>query len=487
MRNRLKNLASDTMTYGIFTMVGRFLTFLLAPLYSNFLSMNEFGEFAFIFTAIPFINVIYSFGMESAFFRFYSKDDLSETKKVFTHAFLTMAAVSFIISALIFAFADSIALKVIELENGPLLIKITAFIPFLDTLMLVPYGLLRMTRQVRRFSIIRFSLVVIAVALNVLFVIILGQGLQGVLIAQAISSLIGALIFFRDILKHMLFKFERALFMQMLKFGIPTIPASFSAIILSVADKLILKSMADLSELAVYSMNYKLGIPMMLMVTMFEYAWKPFYLTHYEDKDSGSLFSRVLTYYTLLSAIIFLTVSLFIEFIVKMPFIGGRFINPNFWEGLYIIPIILGGYFFNGVFTNFAAGFHITKKTKYLPLAVGSAGILNITLNIIFIPTLGYEASAWATLIAYIFSALILYLFTLKIYPLKYEWKRLGLIIFSALGVYFAAIKLSAGMDIWLSFGIRAAAALTFVALLWLFKFFTPSEINGMKRLFRRG
>jgi len=166
-----------------------------------------------------------------------------------------------------------------------------------------------------------------------------------------------------------------------------------------------------------------------------------------------------------------------------MPFVGGKFINPNYWEGMGIIPIILGGYFFNGIFNVLSAGFNIEKKTDYLPIAVGVAAIVNIGLNFLLIPIIGYWGAAYATLIAYFISAVLLYYFTKKVYFIKYEFKRLFLIIFLTLVIYYSFTFITQGLELWLSFVLKTAALLIFVILLKLFGFFTSSEISGIKRL----
>jgi O-antigen/teichoic acid export membrane protein len=224
---------------------------------------------------------------------------------------------------------------------------------------------------------------------------------------------------------------------------------------------------------------------MMLFVSVFEYAWKPFYLSHYDDKDAKQLFARVLTYFTLASAAVFLVTGMFIEYIVQMPFIGGKFIKPEYWVGMGIIPIILGGYFFNGLYNNFAAGFQINKKTEYLPIAIGISAIINIGLNFLLIPVFSYWGAAWATLIAYFCSAVILYLFARKIYPIVYEWKRVGIIISTAIIIYSASMVLTSEMSLSISFLFRMIAIIIFFLLLYAFKIFSPAELRRLKQMLR--
>ncbi len=484
--SRIRELASDTLIYGVFTIVGRFLTFLLTPLYTNYLSIVEFGDIGYIFAILAFMNIIYGFGMDSAYFRFFDPDKKEKSRNVFTHSYITIAAVSLITSSACIVFSGNIAPLITELPNGRELIILAALIPFLDALMIIPYSRLRITRKAKRFALTKFFLVVIAVGLNFLFVVHMKLGAVGVLYAQVIANAVGASIFLPTIVRRIKFKIDFTLLMQMLRFGLPTMPAMISGMILQVGDRWILKPLTDSTQFAIYQCNYKLGIPMMLFVSVFEYAWKPFYLTRYKDADAKKLFSRVLTYFTLMAAGIFLITGMYMDFLVRVPFVGGKFINPEYWGGMGIIPLILGAYYFNGVFNNVACGFHIEKKTEYLPIAVGIAAGVNVAINFILIPEIGYWGAAWATLAAYFTSAAILYVFARKVYRIRYEWKRLLTIIILAAAVYSSSMEFSGGMSLTNSFIIRTAGIALFVVCLGAFGFFTKDEIRGIKGLFKR-
>lgn len=481
MRKKLIALGTDTITYGIFTIIGRFLSFLLYPLYTNFIPKNEIGEIANIFSIIAFINIIYTFGMESAFFRYYKEKD---SKIVYTHSFITITIISGLISFLLLLNTVDLSLL---LTGGNISIETMALaclVPFFDSLLVIPYAQLRMERKAFRFASTRFITVLIAVLLNLLFVAYLKYGTYGIFLAQLISSIVGLLILLPNIIKNIKFKFDKDLFHSMLRFGLPTIPASLSAIALQVADKPIMRALAGAEQLGLYAVNYKLGIIMMLLVSVFEYAWKPFYLSNYKNKDSNELFARILTYFTIISAILFLTISLFLNYIVQIPFIGGKLINPAYWQGLSIVPIILAGYYFNGVFNNFAAGIHIAKKTEYLPIAVGIAGIANIALNFILIPIFGIWGAAWATFFAYLLSAAIIYYFSNKYYPIKYEFKRLGIIIISVIVIYSINLLIIEEFSGFYIILIKIALILSFFLLLIIFKFFDSKELSYLRKVF---
>jgi O-antigen/teichoic acid export membrane protein len=234
-------------------------------------------------------------------------------------------------------------------------------------------------------------------------------------------------------------------------------------------------------------MNYRLGIPMMIFVSMFEYAWKPFYLSHFRDLEAKELFAKVFTYFTICSMVLILLWTFSLDFIIRMPFIGGKFVNPTYWVGLPIVPIVLWGYYFNGVFTNFNAGFLIEKKTNYLPIIVGIAAILNVVINILVIPKYNIYGAAWATFIAYLVEAVLIYYFTLKVYPIKYEWNKVFKVILIA-GVLLLIDRYFYSTDITLLilFAERLVLLTLFVLLLFYFKIIKIAEFSFIKRFINK-
>ncbi len=483
MLGKLRTLASDALIYGLTTILVRFMTFLLTPLYSNYLTKTEIGVYSDLFAVLGFITIIYCVGLDTSFFRFFARDNLNRTKEVFSYSFWGIFAVSGFCTAMVFIFADSIAVYFPEINTkfGSSVIRVAAFIPFCDVLTFVPYAVLRMNRRAKVFAGLKIMTVAVNVIATYLMIVVFKMGIMGIVIAGIISSGFALLAFMPIIVKWLTpLRGGKALFREMLAFGLPTVPSSLSLMILQLADRPIMKSIGGAEMLGMYSVNYRLGIPMMLFVAVFEFAWRPFYLTHHEEADSKVLFSRILTYFTLCCAIVFLLVSFGMEYVVSIPFVGGKFINPAFWSGMGIIPIVMGGYFFNGLYVNLAAGFHITKRTRYLPAATVIAAVSNVVLNIILIPKYGIYGGAWATFGAYFLSMIVLYYYSRKVYPVPYEWNRIFLIIGVTLGVFGGVTALPD--IIW----IKVAAIFVLIAFFYFTGFFTAEEIGAMKRLVRR-
>jgi O-antigen/teichoic acid export membrane protein len=323
MREKLRSLASDTAVYGASTIIQRFLTFLLTPLYTNYLTMSELGVVSNVYALIAFVNILYAFGFESAFMRFYRGDN-NEKALVFTQSFVPVVGIAACMSGILYVLrAHTAPFAGIGPDAPSSLFALVLLIPFLDAVSIIPFAQLRMERKARRFATYKVLSVVVNIALNVILVVGMALGSRGVFIAGACSSLVSVILVAPHIARGLRRGASRL--RELAAFGIPTIPSGFASMLLQVADRPILTAMTTPLIVGLYNANYRLAIPMMLCVSVFEYAWKPFYLQHAEDDDAPVLFGRIFTYFTLMSALVFLLISLFASVVVQLPFPGGAY------------------------------------------------------------------------------------------------------------------------------------------------------------------
>lgn len=488
MKEKLKELAGQTVTYGIFTIVGRFLTFILFPLYINFLPKSAYADIVILYSYIGVLNILYASALESAFFRYYDKDDLQQSRSVFSHSFFTILIFGLIISGTIFIFSDSLTFILSgEIKNTADLIRLAAFVPLIDAIQFIPFGLLRMTNKARSFVIIRFIHVIIFVTLSYIAIAVLGMGVFAVLGIQLIASLITLAIHSRRIIENLTFTYDSKLMKLLLKYGVPTLPAALSTIFLNVADKPVVKEFAGSDAQAVYSANYRLGIPMLLFITAFDYAWRPFFLNNYKNEGSNDLFSKILTYFTLMGALIFLSFSFFVKYIVQTPFIGkGKLLPDDYSGGMVIIPIILLAYWFNGMYNNFSASLHIAKKTKYLAYSIVTGTLIYFAIMFLTVPVYGYIGAAWATLAGFATNAILIYYFAHKSYHIQYDWIKISIIAILTTLIYFVNHTFSFNFGTLADIFFKISLLVMFLLLLRLFGFFTKQEIAAIKKLFRR-
>lgn len=487
MIDKLRALTSDTLIYGMSTILGRFLTFLLTPIYTNYLTKAELGETAYLYSLIAFVNIIYGFGLDSAFFKFFDKHQSEKTQRVFSAAFGLIFIVSGVLTLLITVSSTSCAV-VLDVWSRPQgmgdIVALAAWIAFYDALTVIPYSALRMERKAKRFAVTKFAVIVINVIANLILVVVMKQGIMGVFISGLISSIVGLLLVTPEIAAFLRTELDKPLLRAMLAFGLPTIPSGFAAMMLQVIDRPIMQMMSGADEVGMYQANFRLALPMMMAVTMFEYAWKPFFLSHSSAHEARVLFPRILTYFTGVCSVIFLATALFMEYVVTMPFIGGRFINPAYWSGLGIIPIILLAYFCLGIYTHLTAGIYIRKRTTYLPVATGVAAGAKVLLNLALVPFFGMWGAAWATVAAYGVSAFLLCRMSVRIFPVQYEWMRVLVIVGLTMIVFFVVTIFTAHTSLLVALSARAVSVFV-PALVFLLFFLHADEHAGLHRFVR--
>ncbi len=425
MLPQIKQLGKETAIYGISTIIGRFLNFLLVPFYTNVLKPDQYGIVTTIYAYIAFLNVIYSYGMESAYLRYASSLEIGDKKENFSTPFISIFFTSLIFSTLIHLFSNEIANVIGIPGKFSICIRYSAWILFFDAVCIIPLAYLRLESKAFIFSLIKITNIVVNVALNILLLLKFKLGIYGIFISGLVASAFTFVMLTPVILRNFSFSFLKNLYFELLKFGLPYIPSGLSAMIIQVVDRPILKALTDDSTVGIYQANYRLGIFMMLFVSMFDYAWRPFFLRSSNRPDAKILFSKVLTYFVLSASFLFLLVSFFIEDFVRIKILGRYIIHPDYWRGLGIVPIVLLGYLFNGIYVNLIAGIYIEKKTKYLPYITGLGAISNIIGNYALIPLFGMYGSAWATFISYFTMAISLFVIVQRIYPIRYEYKKL--------------------------------------------------------------
>lgn len=496
MRQQLRQLSGDTAIYGISTIVQRFLSFLLTPFYTHVLTPGELGIQATIYVMISFVLIIANAGMESAYFRFVSSaESEDERRRVYWSAFgvnIVAASGIALVMALLPGGANGLAALGLD-SNRYDLIRMAAAIVLLDSSAAIAFAALRMERRARTFGGIKVATIIVNVGLNIWFVAVLHMGIQGVFLAGILQSLFQLLVLLPYIVRHLPIRFSRDTAGSLLRFGLPTIASGLALIALQGIDRPIMRALAGEATVGLYQAGYRMGIVMMIFVSMFEFAWRPFFLQQAGEPNARALFSRIFTYYNLVAAAIFLVGSFFTIVIttVPVPFTGGRsIIAPNFWEGLSVVPIVLAAYLVSGWYTNFIVGIYIEKKTHALPWITGLGALVEALLCFILIPTIGYVGGAWGTLAAYLVMSLVLLSYVQRFYRVDYEWRRVAKIIIAAAIVY-AADRIVAGPWVdgrsWEGVGVHIGALLLFPIILYLFGFFRPGELAELrKRIGRR-
>jgi O-antigen/teichoic acid export membrane protein len=425
MIEKIFRLGKETAVYGLSTVVGRLLNFLIVPFYANVLLPAENGIISNIYAYIAFVTVLFTYGMEPAYMRFVSSLEMGNKKQNFSVPFLSLLATSVLFAAAIHWNAAALCGWIGVDRSFFRLVQYSGWILCFDALSVIPFASLRMDQKAKKFASLKVMNISINLVLNLVLILGVGMHAEGVFLANLIASAVTFVIMMGVVFNNFTFQFPHGLYKDILKFGLPYIPAGLAGIAMQVIDRPIVKALTNDATLGIYQINYRLGIFMMLIVGMFDYAWRPFFLHHAKEPDAKKLFAKVFTYYVLGAMCIFLPVSFFIGDIVRMHIFGKQFFPPVYWPGVSIVPWVLLAYVFTGAYTVFVVGVYLEKKTKYLPLVTGAGALLNVIANFILIPKIGILGAALATLLSYIVMASGMYIASQKFYYVTYEWKRI--------------------------------------------------------------
>jgi O-antigen/teichoic acid export membrane protein len=478
MKEKLKELTKDTAIYGISTMLGRFLNFILVPFYTNVFAPSDYGVVILIYSYIAIFNIIFIYGMDAAFLKFAAFKDIGDEKDNFSTPFLSVLATSVLFCGMIILLKTPIASFVELNSNLNYLITLSALILFFDANTVISFLKLRLERKAKLFSFIKVISILFNILLNVFLILKLKWGIEAIFISNLVASILSFILLIPTLVKNFKFSFHSVLFKRLLKFGLPYLPAGLGMMLVQVIDVPILEKLTDVKTVGIYKANYKLGIFMMLFVNMFQYAWQPFFLTNAKEENAKEIFSKVLTYFSIVGSLMLVLLSLFISDIVKINFAGFSIIGAKYWEGLYIVPVILLAYLFNGLYVVFSAGIYIEEKSIYAPIVTGLGALTNVVANYILIPQLNIMGAAIATLLSYVVMATGYYIVTQKFYKINYDLMKLTKITIGVIfiGVVYYLLMYGDFLNIY----YKIILAIIFVSYIWL-QVFEKNEMNFIK------
>ncbi len=447
MFDKLKQLTKDTAIYGVSTIVGRFLGFLLVPLYTNVFTTSDFGVYSNLYIFMAVFNVVLLYGMDSAFLKFAAMPVMGDEKDNFSTPYLSVLCVSFLLSGSIILFKAPIYSVLDVPPDFYYLIYLVGPILFLDAIGVIPFIKLRLEHKAKKFAAFKMINILVNVSLNLYLILKLKWGIEAIFFSNLAASLASFLLLFPSVIKSLRIKIHTQLLKRLLKFGLPYFPAGLAAMLIQGVDRPILTHLTDLGTTGLYAANYKLGIFMMLFVSMFQYAWQPFFLQNAKETNAKEIFSKVLTYFTVAAALIFIVLSLFISDIAKISFYGHSIIGKEYLSGLNIVPVILFAYIFNGIYYILMAGIYIEEKSIYVPMMTGTGAVVNIALCFILIPVWGIMGAALATLASYLIMAVGYFVITQKFYKVNYEYAKIGKLFISiaiVAGIYYSQLAVNA-------------------------------------------
>jgi len=482
MYRKIFTLTKHSIVYGLGYIFTRSIGFVLLPVHTNYLSTAEYGIVGLLFASLAILNVIYRYGIDVAFLRFFVlEEEKVEKKRVFSTAFLSILVLGILFSLIMNIFPQFLSRAIFQDQSYVLLIRLSSGILIADALVEIPFRVLRAEEKSLCFCLLKFLNVAVNFGLNILFIIHLHKGIQGVFLANLISAVFTLITVFPIIFKWIKVSIVLNKLKELLGFGIPYIPSLLSVIIMGQIGRFFLDRMVSAEATGIFNAGYKLGMFMSLVVTAFRFAWHPFFLSVSKEDNAKEIYRKVLTYFTVVIGFIFLTICFFLEEIVHIRVFGITLFGEKFLPGISIVPIVMLAYVAYGFYINFIVGIYMEKKTVYLPFITGSGAAVAIISNFIFVPLWGIIGAAVSTFMAYMSMAIILYLINQKLYTIKYEFNKILKIILFYTLLYLLGIIVFNNLFI-----IKICLLLSVFPFLWIFGILNKEEKGIIRTFFHK-
>lgn len=499
----IKKLAGQTLVYGLGTIAPRLLNYLLlTPFYTEIFEKNQYGVVTELYAYVAFLMVILTYGMETTYFRFVEKE--ADKNRVFSTSALALLFSSLFFMMMVLLFNQSIA-GWIKYDSNPEYISMLGVILAIDAFISIPFARLRHENRPMRFTLIKMVNVIINIVLNILFFVIMPRmagagssswmlefynpeiGVGYAFIANLVASGVSVLMLLPQILK-IRFDFDFKMFRSMLAYSWPLLIIGIAGMINEVSDKFVFKFLAAvppgvenpdeyiMSMVGVYGANTKIAVLMTLFTQMFRFAAEPFFFKEAGKKDSSKTIADVTKFFTIFGLIIFLLVMLYLD-------LFKHFINSRYHEGLFVVPIILFGNLFLGIFYNLSVWYKLKDLTHYGAVIALIGASLTVLINVIFVPVYSYGASAWAHFITYLVMMIICYFWGQKHMPIPYNLKRIGFYFGIAIGLWLLGTCVPDSMNDIVKYLINTLLFLTFIVIVLMKENFIADFLRKRKTI----
>ena len=441
----LKSLAKDTAIYGLSSIVGRFLNYLLVPLYTSSLSAASggYGVITNMYAYSALLLVLLTYGMETTFFRFANKEG-EDAGKVYSTILIAVGSTSVLFVALVLLFLSPIS-SAMGYAGHPSYVWVMALTVALDAFQCIPFAYLRYKKRPIKFAAFKMLFIILNILLNLLFFLVLpalyashpdtvgaiynpevGAG-YAFYINLACTATI-TFCFYKE-LTGFRYSFDKALMRRMLSYSWPILVLGIAGILNQAADKIlfpyIYKGANAHEQLGIYGAASKIAMIMAMITQAFRYAYEPFVFGKAKDSDNRDTYAKAMKYFIIFTLLAFLMVVGYMDILKHI-------IGRDYWSGLRVVPIVMAAEIMMGIYFNLSFWYKLIDKTIWGAWFSGIGCAVLITINIVFVPRFGYMACAWAGFAGYATAMLLSYLVGQKYYPIRYNLKEIGIYVLMA-------------------------------------------------------
>ncbi len=483
MIERFRHLLRHSVFYGIPGIARRLVGFLLIPLYTRYLTPSDYGIVALAGLIQTVLSQVQFLGLPSAMTRSYillGEEEADRRETVATGSW-TLLGFSILLGVGLALWARPLARLVFDdPEQARFVWLIALGMPFF-AIESVRFTMFRILQASKAYAIVGFASLFVGVALTIWLVVVKKMGAYGMMLASVGTTAVVAIVYIPWFIGALKARFRPRLLQDMLEFGLPLVPAGLAIWVFDLVDRYILRLYRTMDEVGLYSLGYRFGMVVVLITMAFRTAWPQVVFTQGREDEEGAkrFFAHTLTYYFVVTGFVALGVSTLADDAIRL-------LTPSaFHAAAGVVPIIALSYAIHGSFIILEVGIDLKKRTGFIPVFTGLAAALNLGLNLILIPPYGMYGAAWATLAACFVLPVAYYLINQKIYPINFEWGRIGVALLAALAVFVAAKMIDTGWPL-LDAAIRLIMVLSYPGLLWVLPFPLPQERAQILRWVRR-
>lgn len=478
MSVEMKSLAKETAIYGLSSIIGKFLNWLLVPLYTFVLAQSsDYGIVTNLYSWTALLVVILTYGMETGFLRFANKKEFS-VNTTYTTTLTSIGTTSLIFAVICVIFAQPIATQLGYPAHSEF-ISMLAIVIAMDTFSSIPFAYLRFKGQAFRFAVLKMVFVVFNIFLNIFFLVLCPKimewqpelvswfyspnyGVGYVFVSNIIATAIQTLCLFPQFFAER-YNFDKNVLKQLLSYSLPLLVLGIAGIMNQTIDKIIFPFLMDdplkaSSELGIYGACFKIAMVMMMFTQAFRYAYEPFVFSKHQNRESVGAYADAMKFFVIFAWLIFLGITFYLD-------IFKYIIRSDYWEGLKIVPIVLCSYIFQGIFFNLSIWYKLTDKTKYGAYFSIIGLIITLIINVVFVPRFSYMASAMASLVCYFVIMIISYVVGQKYLKIPYDLRSVALYSIVAIAMYMSSTIIHFELE-FLNYIYKTILLILFVAMI---------------------
>lgn len=457
----LKSLAKETAIYGVSSIVGRFLNYLLVPVYTIALpaSSGGYGVVTNIYAWVALILVLLTCGMETGFFRFANKGQ-DDPMRVYSTILLSVSIGSLVFVALGLLFLEPIA-GWLEYSEHPWYIGMMMIVVAMDAIQSIPFAYLRYKKRPIKFAALKLLFIFLNIALNLFYYVILeGNDVGYAFLFNLVCTSVVMVCMIPE-LRGFTYVLDKELLKRMLRYSLPLVILGVAGILNQVADKIIFPFVyPDEAEatiqLGIYGAASKIAMIMAMFTQAFRFAYEPFVFGKSKEKDSREMYAQAMKFFIIFTLLAFLAVMFYLDILRHV-------IGRDYWDGLRVVPIVMAAEIFMGIYFNLSFWYKLIDETRWGAYFSLTGCIILILMNIFLVPKYGYIACAWAGFTGYGVAMLLSYFVGQKKYPIQYDLKAIGMYVLLAAVLYVVAEYVSID-NIYLRMAYRTVLLLLFIA-----------------------